>query len=92
MGSPASPIVADIVMEKLLDSCIEKLAIKPKMITKYVDDLFCIVSESSIDNILTTFNNFHPNIRFTIEEECGSRLPYLDTLVIRNGENLLVGW
>ncbi|GBP04595.1 hypothetical protein EVAR_91310_1 [Eumeta japonica] len=45
MGSPASPVVADIVMEELLDCCIEKLAIRPKIITKYVDDLFCVVSE-----------------------------------------------
>ena len=52
MGSPASSIVADIVMEKLLDSCIDKLDEKPKIITKYVDDLFCIVKDSSVDNIL----------------------------------------
>lgn len=92
MGSPASPIVADIVMENLLDSCIEELDKKPKLITKYVDDIFCIVSESAIDNMLTTFNKFHPNIRFTIEEESESRLTYLDTMVIRKGDNLCVDW
>ena len=92
MGSPASPIVADIVMEKLLDSCIDKLDEKPKIITKYVDDLFCIVKNSSVDNILSTFNSFHDDINFTIEEECISKIPYLDTLIIRNGNNLLMDW
>ena len=90
MGSPASPIVADIVMEKLLDSCIDKLDEKPKIITKYVDNLFGIVS--SVDNILSTFNSFHDDINFTIEEECISKIPYLDTLIIRNGNNLLMDW
>lgn len=92
MGSPASPIVADIVMENLLDSCIEKLAIKPKILTKYVDDLFCVVSECEINTILEVFNNFHPSIKFTMERETNSKLPYLDTLVVRRGEHLAINW
>lgn len=92
MGSPASPIVADIVMEELLDTCIGKLAIKPKIMTKYVDDLFCIVSEYEVDNILATLNNFHPNIKFTIEKERDFKLSYLDTLIVRKGEKLTVDW
>ncbi|XP_075150376.1 uncharacterized protein LOC142224486 [Haematobia irritans] len=45
MGSPASPIVADILMEKLLDDSLKKLVHKPKVITKYVDDLFAIIKD-----------------------------------------------
>lgn len=85
-------IVADIVMEELLDTCIGKLAIKPKIMTKYVDDLFCIVSEYEVDNILATLNNFHPNIKFTIEKERDFKLSYLDTLIVRKGEKLTVDW
>lgn len=92
MGSPASPIVADIVMEKLIDDCIEKLAIKPKILTKYVDDLFCIIPESEIENMLSIFNSFHKDIRFTVEKESKSRISYLDTLVIRKNNNLLIDW
>lgn len=92
MGSPASPIMADIVMEKLLDTCIGKLSVKPKIITKYVDDLFCIASDHSINDIMTTFNSFHNDIQFTIEKECNSKIAYLDTLVIRRGDSLLIDW
>lgn len=92
MGSPASPIIADIVMEKLLDTCLEKLRVKPKIITKYVDDLFCIVEENEIDILLTTLNSFDQSIKFTIEKELNSSISYLDTLVIREGNKLLIDW
>lgn len=92
MGSPASPVIADIVMEKLIESCIEKMDIKPKLVTKYVDDLFCIIQESEVDNMLTTFNSFHDDINFTIEKENNSKLPYLDTNIIREGNSLLIDW
>lgn len=92
MGSPASPIVADIVMEKLLDTCIEKLDVGPKIMTKYVDDLFCVISENAIENMLMELNEFSPDIKFTMEKEFDSKLSYLDTLVIRRGNNLITDW
>lgn len=92
MGSPASPIVADIVMERLLDTSIGKLNIKPKIMIKYVDDLFCIITEDGVNNLLDTFNEFNSNIKFTLEMESNSKLPFLDTLIIRNGNNLLIDW
>ncbi|XP_075163162.1 uncharacterized protein LOC142235790 [Haematobia irritans] len=67
MGSSASPIVADIVMEHLLDNCMENLTTKPKILTKYVDDIFAVVREGAIHEILTTLNGFHNSIKFTID-------------------------
>ena len=52
MGSPASPVIADIVMENLLDECMDKLTIKPRFLTKYVDDLFGIIDKNYIDETL----------------------------------------
>lgn len=92
MGSPASPIVADIVMEKLLDTCMEKLKTKPVILTKYVDDLFMIVGENAIQETLTTFNNFNKNIKFTIEKEHNGSIPYLDTLVMRKDNKIEMNW
>ncbi|XP_075163330.1 uncharacterized protein LOC142235965 [Haematobia irritans] len=92
MGSPASPIVADIMMEKLLDESLRKLTQKPKIITKYVDDLFAIIKETEIERTLTTLNNYHSNIRFTMELEEDGKLPYLDILILRNKKNITVNW
>ncbi|XP_075162778.1 uncharacterized protein LOC142235409 [Haematobia irritans] len=69
MGSSASPIVADIVMEHLLDNCMENLTTKPKILTKYVDDIFAVVREGAIHEILTTLNGFHNSIKFTPQHE-----------------------
>lgn len=92
MGSPISPIVADIVMEELLDTCIGKLSVRPKIIIKYVDDLFCVISENNIEEMLTTFNSFHSDIKFTIERESDHRISYLDTLILRKNNYLLLDW
>ncbi|XP_061388861.1 uncharacterized protein LOC133323976 [Musca vetustissima] len=87
MGSPASPIVADIVMEKLLDTCMEQLTTKPTLVTKYVDDLFVILGEDAITDTLTILNSYNNNIKFTMEKENNGCLPYLDTLVYQNKDN-----
>ncbi|XP_073827824.1 uncharacterized protein, partial [Musca autumnalis] len=92
MGSPASPVIADIVMEKLLDTCINKLTTKPAFLSKYVDDLFVVIKESAIDETLQSFNSYHKNIKFTIEMENDNKLPYLDTMVIRNNKELKMNW
>ncbi|XP_075150732.1 uncharacterized protein LOC142224834 [Haematobia irritans] len=89
MGSPASPIVADILMEKLLDESLRKLTQKPKIITKYV---FAIIKETEIERTLTTLNNFHSSMRFTMELEENGKLPYLDILILRNKKNITLDW
>lgn len=38
MGNPLSPILADIVLEKLLNVILPRLICKPSLILKYVDD------------------------------------------------------
>lgn len=93
MGSSASPIVADIVMEELLNVCIESCDIRPKILTKYVDDLFGICQISAVETILTKLNSFNPNIKFTMEKETNCKLAYLDTVVIRtDNKNIILDW
>ncbi|XP_017470366.1 PREDICTED: uncharacterized protein LOC108362044 [Rhagoletis zephyria] len=92
MGSPASPIVADIVMEELLKKCVQNSDIRIKILTKYVDDLFGICKISHVENILTALNSFHPSIKFTMEKENNGRLPYLDTLIIRKANKIILDW
>ncbi|UYV80227.1 hypothetical protein LAZ67_18002086 [Cordylochernes scorpioides] len=35
---------------------------------RYVDDIFCICDKNSIDQILTSLNNYHSDMSFTIED------------------------
>lgn len=92
MGSPASPVIADILMEVLLDTSLEKMTRKPRILTKYVDDLFCIVKRDEITMTLSILNEFDRRIQFTMEEEIDNKLPYLDSVVIRRGNLLKLDW
>lgn len=92
MGSPASPVIADIVMEELIQFAIEKMPTKPRKLTKYVDDLFAIVKKDEVEDTLTSLNSFNRQIQFTKEEENNNVLPYLDSIIKRQGDLLKVDW
>lgn len=92
MGSPASPIIADIIMEKLLDVTMEKLKIKPRLLTKYVDDIFAVVRKDQVDETLRNLNAFNGQIQFTYEVEKENRLPFLDSIVCRTDNLLKLNW
>jgi len=49
MGSPMSPITADIVMQDLEESAINKLSIQPLFYYRYVDDIILAFPSDSID-------------------------------------------
>ncbi|UYV67089.1 hypothetical protein LAZ67_4003865 [Cordylochernes scorpioides] len=61
--------------------------VKPNEIliwSRYVDDIFCIITENSENHILETLNSFNSSIQFTIEKENNGSLPFLDILFTRN--------
>ncbi|XP_055714925.1 uncharacterized protein LOC129809142 [Phlebotomus papatasi] len=89
MGSPISPIVADIVMQKALDSIMENSHLRIGFIKKYVDDLLLSIHQDDVDTVLEAFNGFHPAIQFTMEQEVDRSLPYLDMKIHRDTENNL---
>ena len=92
MGYPASPVIADIVMENLLDECMDKLTIKPRFLTKYVDDLFGIIDKNYIDEALKTLNAYHKEIKFTVEMEHNNKLAYLDTMITKDKNTIKLDW
>ena len=81
MGSPVSPIVANLYME-----CLEQKALStappPKFWHRYVDDTFVIHKEANKQGFLQHINSVEPAISFTVEDnkEDGS-IPFLDTIV-----------
>lgn len=92
MGSPASPIIADIVMEELLAKFERDSTNKPRLLTKYVDDLFAVIKTQDMDIMLNILNNYNKSIKFTIEKENNGQLSYLDTVIIRRNNLLTIDW
>ncbi|XP_055543162.1 uncharacterized protein LOC129728731 [Wyeomyia smithii] len=89
MGSPLSPILADMVMEDLLCNTTKKLSFVPPVLKKYVDDLVLALPQHETQNTLCKFNEYHPNLQFTMEEESNGSLPYLDTKIIHSANQTL---
>ncbi|XP_063924731.1 uncharacterized protein LOC135138683 [Zophobas morio] len=91
MGSPLSPVVANILMETFEDTAIESAQPKPKVRFRDMDDTFVIWPHGQ--NALSVFhdhlNSQHPDIQFTMGVETNNCLPFLDVMVTRLPEGRL---
>ena len=85
MGSPLSPIVANIFMQHFENQNLQTAVLKPTMWLRYVDDTFVVWPHSSqdIQPFLQHLNSQNPDIKFTMEVEQQNSLPFLDVLVTK---------
>ena len=84
MGSPVSPVVANLCMEEIEESAINASPVTPKIWKRYVDDSFCIIKKNGVTAFHDTLNSIDTKFSFTIEQECNEKISFLDTLVSRN--------
>lgn len=89
MGNPASPVLANLVMNELITEVVATLPFKLPFIKLYVDDTICACPGDKVDELLKMFNSYHHKLKFTIELEKDNKLPFLDVLVIRNPNGTL---
>lgn len=82
MGSPLSPIIADLVLDKLFVSIKDNFDVK--FLAKYVDDSICIVNSDLITDIFDFMNNFHTRLKFTCEKEKDRSINFLDITITRS--------
>ena len=81
MGRPVSPVVANICMEVIENTAIERTQTKPETWKCFVDDSFSIIKKTAITSFLNSLNNINPNISFTIQLEQDNKISFLDTLI-----------
>lgn len=95
MGSPVSPILANIVLADLEELIIASLLdYKPILYKRYVDDIFMIIPESKIEYTLNIFNSVNPLIQFTCEKIINNKINFLDLTVIidENSNKIITNW
>ncbi|KMQ88407.1 hypothetical protein RF55_12118 [Lasius niger] len=92
MGSPLSPIIADIVLQDLENFALEKLNFTPPFYFRYVDDVVLAAPPTLFNYILNTFNSFHPRLQFTIEIAEEKKLSFLDVTLNLLGNHIICDW
>ena len=89
MGSPVSPIVANLFMEDFEIKALNSFHNKPRFWGRYVDDTITIINNAERDNFTAHINNQHPAIKFTLEMEKDNQIAMLDTLITKNQQGAL---
>ena len=81
MGSPVSPIIANLYVKSFEHRALTSAVNPPKLWKIYVDVAFVILQQSQKE-FLQNINSVDPSISFTTEEtRHDGSMPYLDTLV-----------
>ncbi len=89
MGSPVSPIIANLFMEHFESSALSSFTASLKFYGRYVDDSMCILKRSDVEKFTEHLNSRHPAIKFTVEHEHDNKIAMLDTLIHRNVDGSL---
>ena len=84
MGSPLSPVLSNIFMEIFEIKFLPNILNFDHVWLRYVDDIFVVLPDQvEPATILSKLNDCVPQIKFTLELEQNSFLPFLDVLLIR---------
>ena len=77
MGSLISPLVANCYMEQFGEVAISTPH-PPSLSLRYVDDTFTVLHEYDVEEFTDHINSIDPHIKFRVEPEKDSKLPFLD--------------
>eukprot|EP00253_Pinus_taeda_P032352 PITA_32352 len=91
MGSPISPIVANLYMEYFEKKALESYPLKPAWWKRFVDDtnIKWTHGKPELDTFFIHLNSISPEIKFTMELEENMRIPFLEILIIRKEDGSL---
>ena len=90
MGSPISPIVANLCMgvfEERALGCYN--GVRPRLWLRYVEDTFVILETNETSRFLDHLKSQNVNIKFTQEQCTNNLLPFLECLVKINSDGSL---
>ena len=77
MGSPISPVIADLVMEEIEETAIARASHPPKWWFRYVDDSHACLRKEKVDEFHQHLNSINTNIQFTLKLEDTNGQDYL---------------
>ena len=89
MGSPVSPVVANLFMEEFEEKALSVQTSGPRMWKRFVDDVIAVIKKERSKLFLEYPNQQHEKIKFTMEEERGGSVPLMDVRFKQNARGEL---
>ena len=90
MGSPVSPILANIFTEAVEQEAIATtpMEYRLQLWLRYVDDILEVINKNSVPRLTQHINQVDnsASIKFTYEQEKEGRIPFLDTLIVKKSD------
>ena len=85
MGSPLSPLVANVFMAALETKFLNSLVNPPLLWIRYLDDILVVIrgNITQIKDMLIKLNELDNSVKFTVELEENKSLAFLDILISR---------
>ena len=81
MGSPLSPMIANMVMEEIEQTALNTYLNPPSLWLRYVDDVYAIMEKTEVEPFHDYLNTISTSIKFTKELEKSGQLAFLDVSV-----------
>ena len=88
MVLPLGFVLADTFIVGLENNIVPVLQEKLSFCKRYVGNTICLVKIETINYIKMVLKNFDPNITFIYEVEKDCKLPFLNVLLIKKGDNI----
>lgn len=89
MGNPATPALANLVMNDLVITVLEWVPFQLALNKICVDDTFFMIRKGQGNIVLEHFNNYHNKLQFTVEGENNIRIYFLDVEGTRIDRDIL---
>ena len=81
MGSPLSPIIANVIMEEIEQTALSTYLNPPSLWLRYVDNVYAIMEKTEVQPFHDYLNTISTSIKFTKELEKSGQLAFLDVSV-----------
>ena len=89
MGSPVSPILANLIMEDIENKAMTEFHHPPKVWKHYVDDTFVVIKRKDLQQFFKFLNSIERTVQCTQEIENDGVMAFLDVKLTRESTGYL---